>query len=397
MDDSSGVGVYVHVPFCERICPYCDFAVVKAPSGFQPQEDRYVEALLRELEQRAPDFAGRELASLYFGGGTPSLLRPDSLARIGEAVRSVFAPRDPIEGEPLEVTLEVNPSTVERERLPGFRSESGVTRLSIGVQSFDDSLLKALGRAHRAEESRRTLAAARAAGFDNISLDLIFAALHQTAEMLDADLDEALAHAPEHVSTYELVLEERTPFGRAAAAGKLLPYSLDGAADMIERMETRLGEAGLARYELTNYARPGREAVHNLRYWLRAPVLGLGVGAHSTDPPGVGRPHGARLANPRGLTDYLERALAGRPTALDVEVPSAETARAEALFLGLRMRIGLDAASFAEEFGEPPRFFYESEIETLLDRGLLLEDDEGGLRLSARGLEIADTVFGCFV
>ena len=185
----SSLGVYVHIPFCARICPYCDFAVEAvgeavgeagrggAASGdWRETEDRYVEGLLAELALRAATFSGRSLSSIYFGGGTPSLLRPESLARIREAVMDAFPPG---RASP-EITLEVNPSTLERERLPAFRAEAGINRLSVGVQSFDDSVLKALGRAHGAEESRRTLEAARRAGFDNLSIDLIFAALHQT-------------------------------------------------------------------------------------------------------------------------------------------------------------------------------------------------------------------------
>jgi len=392
---ASSVGVYVHIPFCTRICPYCDFAVEAAgdASAWRAREEAYVQALLAELALRQPRFAGRALASLYFGGGTPSLFRPDSLARIREAVEAAFVPA----AEPPEITLEVNPSSVERERLPGFRSEAGVNRLSVGIQSFDDSLLKALGRGHGADASRQTWAAARRAGFENLSLDLIFAALHQTEAGLESDLAEALEAEPEHVSCYELVYEPGTPFGRAAAEGRLAPYSEEGSADMAERIEDRLGAAGYRRYELTNYARPGYEAVHNRRYWQRRPVLGLGVGAHSTDPPDAARPHGARHANPRMRAAWQEAVASGRLPLGEEEVLSQGDAMAEACFLGLRCAEGLDEAAFQAEFGISPRAQFGEAIARFLEEGLLEARGPDALRLTRRGRMLADTVCAEFV
>jgi oxygen-independent coproporphyrinogen-3 oxidase len=394
-EDANTVGVYVHVPFCERVCPYCDFAVVARPKLDANEEARFVDALLAELEARREDFAGLGLATLYFGGGTPSLLRPDALARVREAVLAAFPPLG--DCAEVETTLEVNPSTVERERLPAFRSEAGASRLSVGVQSFDDSLLKALGRAHREGEIHLTLDAARAAGFENISIDLIFAALHQTPAMLDADVDATLRVAPEHVSTYELVLEPGTPFGRARADGKLEAYPIDSAADLMERLHDRLGAAGYLRYELTNHAKPGFASAHNRRYWLREPVLALGPGAHSTDPPTSARPFGARPANPRSLADYLARVEAGGPVACEVDVPDRAGAMAEAVFLGLRLSEGLAAGRYEADFGEPPRARFGAEIDALLGRGLLDESSAGDLRLTARGVLLADMVCEAFV
>jgi len=197
----STVGVYVHIPFCERVCPYCDFAVIAAPELPADQETRYVDALLHELASRSgvyqdPTGSGRRLASVYLGGGTPSLLTPESLARIVDAIRAAF----PSDG-PVEITLEVNPSTLECSRLPDFLA-LGVNRVSVGVQSFDDAVLKRLGRAHRVEEAHQTLAACRAAGFQAISLDLIFGAPGQRLTDLEADLDRLLEFGPDHVSGY---------------------------------------------------------------------------------------------------------------------------------------------------------------------------------------------------
>ncbi len=452
MQDSK-VGVYVHIPFCERVCPYCDFAVIAAPELSAAQETRYVDALLRELASRsaayqAPDAAnpgpvavhpgpaaadhapaaanpgpaaahpapaaahpapaaahpapaaatdglgaeGRSLASIYLGGGTPSLLTPESIGRIIEAIRATF----PSDG-PIEITLEVNPSTLERARLPGFR-EVGVNRVSVGVQSFDDAVLKRLGRAHRVDEAHQTLDACRAAGFQVISLDLIFAAPSQRPAGVASDLDRALEFGPDHLSTYELTIESGTPFALAASRGQLPLPDEDEAIEMMETIEARLRADGFVRYEISNFARPGFQAIHNRRYWERQPVLGIGVGAFSTEPPSAAAPFGARRSNVRDLRTYLDR-IAQRlpPAAGPTEIFDVETARGEAAFLSLRGSRGLLAAEFESEFGQPPRVFFGPAIDRLLEGELLDEDGSGDLRLSARGRLLADSVFAEFV
>jgi oxygen-independent coproporphyrinogen-3 oxidase len=389
--DEASVGVYVHVPFCERICPYCDFAVVASRTLTSESEAAYVNALLAELRRRRQAFQGRALESLYLGGGTPSLLGADSIARIIASVREVFPARGAV-----EVTLEVNPSTLERGRLPGFR-EAGVDRVSVGVQSFDNGILKRLGRAHRAEEARRTLTAVRNAGFPTLCLDLIFGAPGQTTADLERDLEQALGFAPEHVSTYELTLEPNTPFGRAGRERLALPAE-DAAVAMHGLAEEFLVGAGYERYELSNYARPGREAVHNRRYWERRPVLGLGVGAVSSDPPDAAAPFGRRRANTRELSEYLASAREGRSAeAGPAECLDASTARGEAAFLALREARGLQAVSFSREFGASPRGFWPDAIDALLDRGLLIESPAGDLRLTQTGRMLSDSVFQYFV
>ena len=305
-----------------------------------------------------------------------------------DAVRESFA------GEPAEVTLEVNPSTLERERLPAFRA-AGVDRVSVGVQSFDDTALRRLGRAHRAREGERTLAACRAAGFARISLDLIAAAPGQDLADFERDLTAALAHAPEHVSVYELTLEPGTPFARAAERGRLAVADEETAARMLERAEERLTAEGYRRYEISSYARPGCEALHNQRYWERRPVLGLGMGAVSNDPPAAGAPHGTRRTNPRTLDAYLGVAAGAR--CAEVETLTPQVSRGEAVFLALRTASGLDAARFAAEFGAPPREFFGAEIAALRAQGLLEEGDTGRLWLTPRGRMLSDSVFAHFV
>lgn len=389
--DDGTLGVYLHLPFCERVCPYCDFAVVAARPLEAEVEARYVEGLLLELAARTADFAGRRLASVYFGGGTPSLFGAASIERLVSAVRDAFSATGPI-----ETTLELNPSTVEQARLPAFRA-AGIDRLSIGIQSFDDTQLKRLGRAHRAAVATSTLAAARAAGFDNLSMDLIFAGPGQRLEALDRDLDSLLEWQPEHVSTYELTFEPATPFGRALEAGRLEACDEDRAAEMIEHIEARLERAGYERYEISSYAKPGRRSQHNARYWQRYAVLGLGLGAHSTEARSAAHPHGARRANPRQLEDWY-RALARNPARVgEVETLTLETARGEAVFLALRQREGLSAARFALEFGAPPRAFFGAEIDAHRAHGWLIEDANGDLRLSSAGRLMADSVAESFV
>jgi oxygen-independent coproporphyrinogen-3 oxidase len=386
------VGLYVHVPFCERICPYCDFAVVRARVLKPELENAYVDALLKELAARKETFAQRRLETVYLGGGTPSLLRPESVARILAAAREAFA-----ETAPEEVTLEVNPSTLERARLPAFRA-AGVNRLSVGVQSFNDLVLHRLGRAHRACEARKTLHSAREAGFVNLSLDLIFGAPRQSEEDFARDLEETIAFAPQHVSAYGLTIEAGTPFALAAERGQLGPADDDSVAMMMELAATRLAAAGLAPYEISSFARPGFESRHNRRYWERRPVLGIGVGAWSSEPPTPWEPFGARSANVRGLAEYLARIAQGElPAEGTREVLDERTARGEAMFLALRTTGGLDAERFAAEFGGPPRRFFAGAIDSCTKAGLLCELRGGDLRLTARGRLLSDSVFAQLV
>lgn len=402
MSDES-IGVYLHVPFCERVCPYCDFPVVAARSLGADSERTYVDALLSELACRAEDFAGLSLASIYLGGGTPALLRPDSVARLIEAVRAAFPlpSRLPAAGDagdtgrPPEVTLEANPSTLERDRLPGFL-EAGVNRLSLGIQSFDDAILKRLGRAHRAGEGRASLRAAREAGFTNLSLDLIVAVPGQDLAQVEADLDEALSFEPEHVSAYALAVEPGTPYARGVNHGILVLPDEDLAVAMLEAIPARLGAAGIEAYEISSHARPGFEAVHNRRYWERLPVLGLGMGAWSVEVRTEAAPYGARQRNPASLPEYLDAA--GRPLPPEaVEQLDEVTARGEAMFLGLRTRRGVSAQRFAAEFGGPPRRFYADELTRLAEAGLVREQENGDVQLSHRGRLLSDTVFEAFV
>ena len=263
------LSLYIHIPWCAKKCPYCDFNshAVKAPIP----EAAYVDALLRDLDFELRDAPEpRPLVSIFFGGGTPSLFSGAAIGRIleGVAARLAFAPD-------IEITLEANPGTAEAQHFRDYRA-AGVNRLSMGVQSLDDAQLKRLGRIHGADEARAAVGMARAAGFDNLNLDLMFALPKQTVGEAEQDLAALIQLAPEHISYYHLTLEPNTAF---AAAPPPLPDS-DSAYEMLEQGQAQLAAAGYAQYETSAYARAGRSAAHNLNYWRFGDYLGIGAGAH---------------------------------------------------------------------------------------------------------------------
>jgi oxygen-independent coproporphyrinogen-3 oxidase len=291
----------------------------------------------------------------------------------------------------------VNPSTLERSRLPAFR-EAGVDRLSVGVQSFDDLTLRRLGRAHRASEAHATLREARAAGFANLSIDLIFGVPDQDPDRFRRDLESAIAFAPDHVSVYGLSVEAGTPYATAIERGRLALPEEDEVVAMMLELRERLERAGIQQYEVSNFARPGFESVHNRRYWERQPVLGLGMAAWSTDPPGPETPHGVRRTNCRGLDAYLERIESGLLGGDEPpEILDSRTARGEAAFLALRTTRGLAAEAFEAEFGVSLREVFGPAIEELAGAGLLEENGRGDLRLTPAGWLLSDSVFERFV
>ncbi len=291
------LGVYVHVPFCEHVCPYCDFAVVAVGRLAGADEDDLVSGLLEEWRRWRGEVAGRRVASVYFGGGTPSLLRPKSLGRLLEALAADLA----LQGA--EITVELNPGQLEVSRVPELRA-LGVTRLSVGLQSTDGEILRRLGRAQRADEALGGLETCLAAGFESLSADLIYAAPGQTVAGLLRDVERVIALGVPHVSAYALTLEPETPFARAASAGRLELPDEDTVVEMSRLLRARLGAAGIAQYEISSYARPGHRSRHNQRYWTRSDVLGIGPSAASL----FGE---RRLRNARSLADW--RAALGAP------------------------------------------------------------------------------------
>ncbi len=378
------LGVYVHVPFCERVCPYCDFAVEPVGLLAREVEAGFVELVLRELDLALArsGLEGRRLATVYLGGGTPSLLAPESIARVLGALRARF------EGTPEEVTLELNPGTSEVARLPGFR-EAGVTRVSVGVQSLDDDTLRRLGRAHKGAEARAGLQACLAAGFASVSADLIFGAPRQSEAAALADVERVCDLGVPHVSAYALSLEPGTPFHAASLRGRLALPDEDLALTLLRLVRARLAAAGLAPYEISNYARPGHRSRHNERYWTRAEVLGIGPGAASH----VGD---RRTRNLRERAAWARAVAAGAAPVEEDERIDEAAARRETLYLGLRRLEGVSRAAFQRRFGGPPERWFAGEIEQLRERELV--GDAGGcLRLTERGILFADEVFLEFV
>ncbi len=365
----SPCAVYIHVPFCAKKCAYCDF-----PS-YPGQEARwraYFDALEAEIASWAEPMAGRAVPSVFFGGGTPSLVPTEYLIRALDAVRRHFA----LEPD-AEITLEANPGTVDAAGLLALR-RAGFNRVSFGVQSFDDSLLRFLGRIHTAEEARGAVALAREAGFDNLNLDLMYALPGQSMAQWRATLEEALALSPEHVSAYSLILEEGTPMAAMAAAGEIAAPGEDECLEM-QRLATRaLAEAGLARYEISNYARPGRQCRHNLVYWRGGDYLGLGCAAHSLMD-------GRRFHNPAGLEEYLSGA-----RMQEVAELTREDRILEMLMLSTRTCEGLSLADFrclaGMDFVQ-----YAPRAAEFAARGLA-EMRDGRFFLTERGMETQDAI-----
>ena len=377
-------GVYVHVPWCRHVCPYCDFNVHASSA---PPEADDLAAYLAELTAwvARPEWHRRSIRTLYLGGGTPSLLSPATVARLLEAARKHGLQAG------AEVTLEANPGTVTRDRLASYR-EAGVSRISLGGQSFQTPLLRTLGRDHSADETRAAVAAVRYAGFDNLSLDLIFAVPGQTLVAWIDDLAQATALVPAHVSAYALTWEENTPFHAWRAQGRVTAVDDDLESAMAEVADERLAAAGLARYEISSWARPGFESRHNTGYWDGTDYLGLGPGAHSFRASGS---TSRRWWNAR-LPQGWRAAVAARGTAVDgEEVLVGAEARSDFVVAGLRRLAGVDVAAFERRFGIAlPAAFPQL---AGLARDGLVQIDTSRLRLTPRGLRFADTVSALLV
>ncbi|HEX4481456.1 MAG TPA: radical SAM family heme chaperone HemW [Rudaea sp.] len=325
------LSLYIHIPWCVRKCPYCDFNSHNAPNELPQRE--YVDALVRDLDVDLPIANGRMLQSIFFGGGTPSLFSPDTIARILEATntRLDFA-------SDIEITLETNPGTVEHGPFADYR-KAGVNRISFGVQSFDDEALKRIGRIHDASEAERAVKMSQDAGLDNINIDLMYALPNQTLAGSLADIDKAIALNTPHLSHYQLTLEPNTAF---AANPPLLPDD-DSAWDMQEACQSRLAEAGLMQYEVSAYARGNAQCRHNLNYWDFGDYLGIGAGAHGkyTTHDGVIRRRW-KVRAPRGFLEH-----AGTPRGIGGDDPVAhERIAFEFMLNALRLNSGFDIATF---------------------------------------------------
>ena len=351
-------GLYVHVPFCVTRCGYCDF---NAYAGLDHLRSRYVAALVREAELAAPEWSREAFVSVFLGGGTPTTLDVEDLQALLSRLRSTVdvAPD-------AEVTIEANPDTVDRVKLSGLL-DAGYTRLSMGAQSFDRAVLASLERLHDPDSVRRAMHAARAGGYANVNLDLIYGANGETLESWERTLRVTVDLQPEHVSAYALTIEQSTPLGRKVQRGVVPAPDADLQADMFELACEVLGEAGFHHYEVSNWAKPGRECRHNLGYWERRPYLGLGAGAHSYRED-------RRWWNVRPPEEYLSLVESGRLPIGGDELLEASDAHLEEVFLRLRILEGVPS-SWVEDVRSAP--FVES--------GLLLEND-GALVPTERGM-----------
>jgi oxygen-independent coproporphyrinogen III oxidase len=402
------LGLYLHVPFCSSICSYCNFNRGLRDPDLEP---RYVAALGREIRERSD---GRDVDTIFFGGGTPSLLDPVDLRRILDACRESYrvAPS-------AEITLETNPETATPGRLASFR-DAGVNRISFGVQSFDDEELQRLGRIHSAERARVAVRDARAAGFDNLSFDLMFWLPGQSLDSWRRTIADAIALAPDHLSLYLLELYPNAPLKEAMARASQgsgaeshassaqcptpsadvssaqcqVPSAWsqapdDDAADMYLAALEALDAAGLVQYEISNVARPGFPSRHNVKYWQGGDWRGFGCGAHSTVD-------GVRWKNVASTTDYIAAVTEGRDAGLDRQVLSPHERVEEALFTGLRLTSGVATRNFLARYGVDPWVRYGSALAPCVGDGLMWRNDDG-FGLTRRGMLVANEILTTFV
>ena len=371
-DTGDAVALYVHWPYCARICPYCDFNVVR-DRGWREEQAVLVEAILCDLEAQAVLIGQRPLASIFFGGGTPSLMRAEDVRRVIERARALFPAGD------VEITLEANPTDAEAVHFAALRV-AGVNRLSLGVQSLDDAQLRFLGRNHSADEARRAIAVA-AGVFDRLSIDLIYALPGQTVAGWTAAITEALDMGFEHVSPYQLTIAEGTAFARATERGALVPPDEDTAADLYEATQTVLGAAGFEAYEVSNHARTVEaRSAHNLHVWRGGDYVGIGPGAH-----GRLRLDGVRVATvaQKRIGPYVEGVAAGTPWS-EQEALDPRAAAEERLLLGLRTVEGVAVDDLAA-------LDLTGRVEGLVEDGFLAVAD-GRVAATATGRPVLDAV-----
>lgn len=372
-------GLYIHIPFCEKRCRYCDFYTLAGSRGRIPD---YLAALQRELALRAaePFWQRQRFATLFFGGGTPSLLSPQQIAEILDScfAQLRFAER-------VEVTLEANPGTIDGTQMAKYRAV-GVNRLSLGVQSFDAAELTLLERVHSPQQALVAAQNARYAGFENLNLDFMFALPNQTLARWQQTLQQAVALAPDHLSAYNLTIEPGTPIHAAIQRGELKPLTPEEEREFFAFTIGFLEQHGYRHYEISNFAKPGFAARHNLKYWDGSPYLGLGASAHSFDGK-------RRFWNVANLRKYLERLAQGKPAEEGEEKLTLQQRMFEFAFLGLRQRRGIPLAEFSQKFKMPLAQAFNGELRRLEAQGLVIHEGEY-LRLSREGVFLCDEICG---
>ena len=379
LSGTNSISLYIHIPFYLRKCRYCDFLSAARP---REEQERYVRALIREIQSQRECPAGTPADTVFFGGGTPSILSGEQIGRIMEALREKFAILPDA-----EISLEMNPGTADAGKILEFK-KAGINRLSMGVQSMHDEELRLLGRIHTVREAKEAFDAAREAGFDNINIDLMSALPGQSFESWEESLRLAAEWKPEHISAYSLIIEPGTPFCDLYEAGKLASLP-DEETDRKMYHYTRefLARHGYARYEISNYALPGRECRHNSGYWTGHPYLGLGAGAASYV-------NGTRFSNIADINSYTDAL--SRPVRTDIRTLTQEEKMEEFMFLGLRMTAGVSAAVFQERFGRTLEEVYGSLIRRHIAQGLL-EETEEGFCLTEKGTDVSNYVMSDYL
>jgi oxygen-independent coproporphyrinogen-3 oxidase len=373
------LGLYIHIPFCAAICNYCNFNRGLLDGDLKR---RYVDALVTEI--RAAAEPATPVDTIYFGGGTPSLLSDGEVQRILEACRGSFSVVDDH-----EITLEANPETVTPASLAGY-CRVGVNRISFGVQTFDDKELRRLGRLHSADTARQALAMARAAGVTNVSLDLMMWLPEQTVDRWLSSVDALIAERPAHASLYLLEIYPNAPLKEdMARAGWSLAPDDDAAAMYLEAL-ARLDAAGYEQYEISNVAQPGRRARHNVKFWSDGEWVGFGCGAHSTR-------NGVRWRNVAATMDYVQRVSEGRPVIAEQRRMSRGERIEDALFTGLRLTDGLDLAAIATRYGVDVWDRYGVELERFVEAGVLRHEPKRRLALTRQGMLLANEVMAVFL
>ena len=370
-------GVYVHIPFCDRICPYCDFAVVPTRDA---AIERYCAALRSEIERGA---APRRIRSIYFGGGTPSAIGPKRIDAIAAALFDSFG----VTPNSIEFTLEANPSRGQDD-IRSWRG-SGVNRLSVGVQSFDDPELHRLGRDHSSADALAFLAAARSAGFENISVDLIAGAPGQSLETFRSSLATAIEAGADHVSIYGLTIEQGTPYAKWFAREPRAFPDDDLVAELLNAADAALTSAGYSHYEISNFAKSGFESAHNLGYWRQMECAAFGMSA-------AGYSDGTRYANLRGFEAYCTAIESGRSPRAHIERLDFGRRVGEAAMLALRTSGGIEYADFTRRFGVDARAIFDAARKKCSAAGLI-EDGAAGVRLNTRGRLLANSVCAEFL
>lgn len=374
------IGLYIHIPFCRQKCLYCDFPSWAGKDG---QMQAYVDALEKEIKVQGRRYAEKRVISVFFGGGTPTALSIPMLRHLMQAVIESFSLT-----ADAEITTEANPGTLSIEMAAALR-QMGFNRLSMGVQAWQNEKLKQLGRIHTIEDFLENYRAVRQAGFDNVNVDLMFALPRQTMAQWQETVSRITALQPEHISAYSLILEEGTPFYERYEKGELEPLSEETDREMYHWAVDYWAEHGYRQYEISNFAREGRQSRHNRIYWQAEEYLGLGLGAHSYM-------EGERFHNSYDLQKYI--AAKGNPTLLkeDAETITEADALAEFMFLGLRLTEGISFARFRQRFGKDMEAVYGKELRELTEQGLLLQD-AAGVRLSRRGIDVSNFVFEKFL